>query len=113
MRFQQSPKRIDPLVGVLAGFAHPYWDIVFVTKGKVLLDRILVHRHPVFVKSIDELAIEGRPKNFEVGIPLRATQKDDVIPVYLSYSRNDLAVERFELWVQRSNIEIRCDWLVE
>src|SRR5712692_249692 len=113
MRFEQLPKRIDPFVGVLTGFAHPYRDIVFVTEGKILLDRLLIYRHPVLVKSVDELPIKGWSKYLEVGIPLRAPQKDNVIPVHLSYARNDLAVERLQLWVQRRSIEIVCNWLVE
>src|SRR2546425_114837 len=87
MRFEQPSKRIDPFIGVLAGFAHPHRDIVLVAKVKILLNRPLIHRHPVLVKSIDQLPIKRRSENFEVGVPLRATQKDYVIPVHLSYSR--------------------------
>src|SRR5713101_7730951 len=100
MRFEQLPKRIDPFIGVLAGFSHPYGDIVSITKVKILLDRVLIHGHPVFMKSVDKLPIKRRSENFEVGVPARTTQKDDVVPVHLSYSQNDLAVERFQSWVE-------------
>src|SRR5256885_10605173 len=99
MRFKQPPKRINPFIGVLAGFAHPYRDIVFIAKVKILLDRLLIHGHPVLMKSVGELPIKGRSEDFEVRVPLGATQKDYVVTVHFSYSQNDLAVKQFQLWV--------------
>ena len=99
MRLQQPPKSVDPFVGVLAGFAQPYRDVVFVPKGKILLDCLLIYRRSILVKGIDELPIKGRSKNFEVAVPLRAAEKDDVIAVHLPYSGYYLAVERLQLRV--------------
>ena len=99
MSFEQLPKRFDPLIGVLSGLTHPDRHIVSIAKRKIFLDGVLIHRHPVLMKSVGELSIKGRPKNFEIGVLLRAAQKDDVISIHLSYSRNDLSVERFQLWI--------------
>src|ERR1043166_3023134 len=113
MGFEETPKLINPFVGILSRFSHPDWNIVFVTKGQVLRDRFLIYGHPVLVKSIGELWVERWSKDLEVRIPLRAAKKDDVILIHLTDGGNDPAIERLQLRVQQIRIEVVCDRLVK
>src|SRR2546427_544359 len=75
--FQQGPEGSDPLIRIFTRLSHPNRHIVFVTEIKVLLNGSFVHVHPILVKSVGELIVKRRPKNFEVAVPLRAAEQDD------------------------------------
>ena len=60
---------------------------MFVAKIQILLNGSLVYVHPVLMKSVDEFRVKGRSKNFEVGVPLRTAQKDDVVTCRLVLCR--------------------------
>ncbi len=65
------------------------------------------------MKGVNEFIVKWWPKDFEVGVPLRATEKDDVVFVNLSNSGDDVAIKWFELRVQVNGIEIMRYGLVK
>jgi hypothetical protein len=86
----------DPLVGVLARFAHPDWHAMDFAKIHVLLDFPLLGRHPVLVKGVHHVRIERRAEDRKIRVPLRSAENHDVVFVHLAKDCDNSLVERLE-----------------
>ncbi len=91
----------DPIIGILAGLSHPDGHIILFAKVEVLSQYGFVRGRPIFVKGVGNVGIERFAKDGKIGVPLRATKKENVVSVYLSYLGRQLLVERFQKIIQR------------
>ena len=89
----------DPLVGVLARFAHPDWHAMGFAKIHVLLDFLLLGWHPVLVEGVHHVQIERRAEDRKIRVPPRSAENHDVVFVHLANGSDNSLAERFELRV--------------
>ena len=91
----------DPLIGIFPGLAHPDRHVIAFAEINVLPYYALIRRRPIFVESVCGVRIERLAEDGEVSVPLRATKKENVVGINLSYFPRQLLVERFKRKIQR------------
>src|SRR5205807_7558137 len=111
--FERLHKLRDPLVGVLSGLAHPDRHIKVFAKIDVFPQHTLIRRRPIFVKRVRDIGIERLTENRKVAVPLRTAEKEDVVSIDFADLRRHLLVERFEERIQRFELGIVWNRLVQ
>src|ERR1700704_4278491 len=110
--FQQFSKAHYPFICVLTCFTTINRHVILITKVEVFLNYILGSGRPVFMKSINESIVKWRTKNFEIGIPLCTTQKNQVIFICLPNCFYNPFVQRLKQRVEFFLIKIMSDGFI-
>src|SRR4030095_14806858 len=108
-----SSIRRNPFVRILTRLTHPHRYVVVVAKIQILLYRLLVHGHPVFVKGVGKFVVERWTKYFEVVVPLRAAKKDDVVLINGADAAYNLAIQRLQFRIEIIGVKVWCDGFVQ